>query len=61
LSVAGPATAFSYVLETVLAKYIPKEHIGLAALVRRFAGWLWSAADCNLGLLMSDESRQLVW
>jgi uncharacterized membrane protein len=28
LSVAVPATAFSYVLETVLAKYILKEHIG---------------------------------
>jgi drug/metabolite transporter (DMT)-like permease len=28
LSVAVPATAFSYVLETVLAKYILKERIG---------------------------------
>jgi len=28
LSVAVPATAFSYVLETVLAKYILKEYIG---------------------------------
>jgi uncharacterized membrane protein len=28
LSVAVPATAFSYVLETVLAKYILKEQIG---------------------------------
>ena len=28
LSVAVPATAFSYVLETVLAKYILKEFIG---------------------------------
>ncbi len=28
LSFAVPATAFSYVLETALAKYILKEHIG---------------------------------
>jgi drug/metabolite transporter (DMT)-like permease len=28
LSIAVPATAFSYVLETVLAKYILKEQIG---------------------------------
>jgi transporter family protein len=34
LSFAVPATAFSYVLETALAKYILKEHIGW----RRWAG-----------------------
>ena len=28
LSFAVPATAFSYVLETALAEYILKEHIG---------------------------------
>src|ERR1700680_3737529 len=32
LSFAVPATAFSYVLETALSKYILKEHIGWRAL-----------------------------
>ena len=45
LSVAVPATAFSYVLETVLAKYILKERIGW----KRWAGA--SLVSCGVMLL----------
>jgi len=45
LSFAVPATAASYILETILAKYLLKEHIGW----KRWAGTLLVA--CGVALL----------
>jgi drug/metabolite transporter (DMT)-like permease len=44
LSFAVPATAASYILETILAKYLLKEHVG----AKRWAGVLLVAAGVGL-------------